>query len=569
MNRRPIRIANVSGFYGDRFDAFAEMLATTDDLDVITGDYLAELTMLILAKAQRKAPDSGYAHSFLQQLELSLQACLERGIRVVVNAGGLNPKGLADAITSLAAKQGMAVRVGTVDGDDVREHFAEEGLVTANAYLGGFGIARCLEAGADIVVTGRVTDAALVVGPAVWWHGWSQADLDPLAASVVAGHIIECGPQATGGNYCFPEEILDHRYPGYPIAEVGADGTTIITKPQNSGGLVSVGTVTAQLLYEIQGPDYANPDVTARFDTIKLRQSGLNRVEVRGVRGESPPPNLKVAVTTEGGWRNEMTLVFTGLGIEAKIDRAVQMLDSLLGGFDSFDDYSIQRLNHRASDEVSNPFATVQLRVVVKDRDRSLVDRRFSNAVTELLLASYAGAFTTTPPGPARAYGVYQPRFIDPKLVHHTATLPDGTVERIEAHPVQSRRHSPSETPSPTTSTWTATQHVPLGSICGARSGDKGGNANVGLWVRSEQAYAWLSGHFSCERLVELLPEADGLQIHRHEFPNLWALNFVIHGLLDDGVASTTRFDPQAKGLGEFLRSRFIEIPSELLGDEG
>src|SRR5690348_4371268 len=342
---RPIRIGNCSGFYGDRLRAAREMVEG-GPIDVLCGDYLAELTMLILAKAQAKDPSAGYARTFLTQVEAVLATCLEKGIKIVSNAGGLNPAGLAAAIEAL----GTGAKVAHVEGDDLRGSLGEivppvEGKpVSANAYLGAWGIAEALAAGADVVVTGRVTDASLVVGPAAWWHGWGREDWDALAGAVVAGHVIECGPQATGGNYAFLDEVTDRRYPGFPIAEVAADGSSVITKHPGTGGLVSVGTVTAQLLYEIAEPAYANPDVVAHFDTVRLAQKGPDRVRISGTRGTPPPPTLKVALNLLGGYRNTMTLVLTGLDVEAKAAWATDELFGLLGGREAFDETDVRLL---------------------------------------------------------------------------------------------------------------------------------------------------------------------------------------------------------------------------------
>ncbi|GAA3478285.1 hypothetical protein GCM10018966_028150 [Streptomyces yanii] len=313
MTAAPLRIGNASGFYGDRFDAVREML-TGGPLDVLTGDYLAELTMLILGRSRLGDPNRGYATTFLRQLEEGLGLAQERGVKIVANAGGLNPAGLAEAVRELAEKVGVPVRVAHVEGDSLP---VPDGFLTANAYLGGAGIAACLRAGADVVVTGRVTDAALVTGPAAAHFGWEPGDHDALAGALVAGHVLECGTQATGGNYSF---FRDHdvRRPGFPLAEIHADGTSVITKHDGTGGVVDVGTVTAQLLYETGGARYAGPDVTARLDTVRLTQEGPDRVRISGVRGEAPPPTLKVGLNRIGGWRNEVVFVLTGLDIEAK-----------------------------------------------------------------------------------------------------------------------------------------------------------------------------------------------------------------------------------------------------------
>ena len=434
---RPVRIANCSGFYGDRLAAAREMV-DGGPIDVLTGDYLAELTMLILAKAQAKDPGLGYARTFLSQVEEVLGPCLERGIKIVSNAGGLNPAGLAAAIEALGA------RVAHVEGDDLRGSLGaitppvSGKPVSANAYLGGWGIAAALEAGADVVVTGRVTDASLVVGPAAWWHGWGPTDWDALAGAVVAGHVIECGPQATGGNYAFLDEITDRRYPGFPIAEVAEDGSSVITKHPGTGGLVSVGTVTAQLLYEIAGPAYLGPDVTTHFDTIALAPDGEHRVAITGVRGSPPPATLKVALNDVGGFRNTMTLVLTGLDVEAKAARAEELLFEVLGGRERFADVDVRLLRFDRPDAPTNDQATAHLRITVKDPDPRKVGRAFSNATMELALGGYAGFHTTTPPTTESAFGVYRPAAVPRAAVTQTVVLPGGE-RRSDPRPTHRR----------------------------------------------------------------------------------------------------------------------------------
>ena len=421
-------------------------------IDVLTGDYLAELTMLILWKAQQKDPSAGYARTVLTQLEHVLGTCLDRGIKIVNNAGGLNPAGLAREFAALAGRLGLHPEIAYVTGDDLLPRLdslvaggqalahldtgqplagAGGKPVTANAYLGGWGITEALAAGADIVVCPRVTDASLVTGPAAWWHGWRRDDFDPLAGAVVAGHVIECGPQATGGNYSFLDEIRDRRYPGFPIAEVAADGSSVITKHPGTGGLVSPGTVTAQLLYEIAEPGYANPDVVAHFDTIRLEQDGPDRVRISGTRGSPPPATAKVAINFLGGYRNTMTLVLTGLDIEEKAAWAEQELFAILGGRDQFADVDVRLLRFDRPDAPTNEQATAHLRITVKDPDPRKVGRRFSNATMELALGGYAGFHTTTPPAPESAYGVYWPALVPAGEVPHAAVLPDGTTVPI------------------------------------------------------------------------------------------------------------------------------------------
>ncbi len=569
MTQRPVRIGNCSGFYGDRIDAAREMVES-GDVDVVCGDYLAELTMLILAKAQAKDPSLGYAKTFLTQVEQILGTCVERGIRIVSNAGGLNPAGLAEAIRSVADGQGIDARVAYVEGDDLRGDLdavtpAVSGKpVSANAYLGGWGIAEALAAGADVVVTGRVTDASLVVGPAAWWHGWGREDWDALAGAVVAGHVIECGPQATGGNYSFLSEITDRRYPGFPIAEVAADGSCVITKPDDTGGLVSVGTVTAQVLYEIGAPAYPGPDVTSHFDTIALAPDGEHRVSISGVRGSAPPETLKVALNDVGGYRNTMTLVLTGLDIEAKAAFAEQQLFDILGGKERFASVDVRLLRFDRPDAPSNDQATAHLRVTVKDPDPKKVGRAFSGGVMQQALAGYAGFHTTTPPSSESLFGVYRPAAVPRAAVTQTVVLPDGTRHTVADPPTGPVPDVPA--PPPAGSMSGPTQRLALGTVCGARSGDKGGHANIGLWTRDDAAHAWLRGFLTAERVRELLgPEAADLDVEVFDLPNLRAVNVLVHGILGDGVASAVRPDPQAKGLGEYLRSKVVDVPEALL----
>ena len=578
---RPLRIGNCSGFYGDRLAAAREMV-DGGPIDVLCGDYLAELTMLILAKAQAKDPSAGYARTFLTQVEDVLGTCLERGIRIVANAGGLNPAGLAAAVRGVAARHGLDATVAHVEGDDLRGSLAaivppvQGEPVSANAYLGGWGIAEALAAGADVVVTGRVTDASLVAGPAAWWHGWGRTDWDALAGAVVAGHVIECGPQATGGNYAFLDEVTDLRYPGFPIAEVAADGSAVITKHPGTGGLVSVGTVTAQLLYEIGAPAYLGPDCTSHFDTIRLDQQGEHRVAISGVRGSAPPPMLKVALNDAGGYRNTMTLVLTGLDIEAKAERAEALLFDVLGGHDRFAEVDVRLLRFDTPDAPSNERATAHLRITVKDPDPRPVGRAFADAVMELALGGYAGFHTTTPPTPGSAYGIYRPAAVPRSAVAHTVVLPDGERRPVPDVPVPDVPVPDVPDPDPAVGASPPppaaepdgvgpTRRVPLGAVCGARSGDKGGDANVGLWTRTDAEYAWLRRYLTPDRARELIgPEAAGLAVDVHPLPNLRAVNVVVHGILGAGVAASTRPDPQAKGLGEYLRSRVVEVPQDL-----
>jgi hypothetical protein len=427
----PLRIGSCSGFYGDRLSAMREMLED-GPLDVLTGDYLAELTMLILGRDQLKDASLGYARTFARQVEDCLGLALERGVKIVSNAGGLNPAGLAARITEIAAAQGLSPSVAYVDGDDLRSVAGEVGLsagaLTANAYLGGFGIAAALAGGADVVVTGRVTDASLVVGPAVWWHGWSPTAYDELAGAVVAGHVLECGCQATGGNFSGFARIENPAQPlGFPLAEVAADGSSVITKHPGTGGLVSVDTVTAQLLYEVQSTEYLGPDVTTHLDSIELADGGRDRVLVSEVRGSVPPDRLKVCVNELGGYRNSVELVLTGLDIDDKAAWVRAQLEPRLAA----SSVTWTMGPPPAVDADTEEGASTLLRCTVQDPKPEPVGRAFSGAVVELALASYPGFTMTAPPGDGTPYGVYRAEYVDRSLVTQTVHHADGRVEVI------------------------------------------------------------------------------------------------------------------------------------------
>ncbi|MFY1674702.1 acyclic terpene utilization AtuA family protein [Plantactinospora sp. WMMB334] len=555
------------------------------DLDVLTGDYLAELTMLILGRDRQRDPGLGYARTFLRQLEPCLGTALERGVRIVTNAGGLNPAGLATALRDLTDRLGLPARIGYVEGDAL-DH---PGALTANAYLGAFGIAACLAAGAQIVVTGRVTDASLTVGPGIAHFGWSRADLDPLAGATVAGHLLECGAQVTGGNFSFFTELPDGgRRPGFPVAELRRDGSAVLTKHPGTGGAVTRETVTAQLLYEIAGPDYLGPDVVSRLDTVTLADAGPDRVRVTGVRGTPPPPTVKVGVTRLGGFRNSMTFVLCGLEIEAKAALVRAQLTEAIGAEGL--EFALARTDH--ADAADTETASALLHVHLTDGDPKRAGRVFSAAAVELVLASYPGCTLTTPPGDASPFGVFAAEEVGQDEVRHLAVLPSGERRDIAAPTVTARHDDQPGTDQPGSGLTSGgpegseatgsgsdrseatgsgsdgagqTRRAALGAVVGARSGDKGGDANLGVWARSAAGYRWLLGWLTVERLRILLPETAGLAVRRHELPNLRAVNFVIAGLLGAGAAGSTRFDPQAKALGELLRARIVELPAALL----
>jgi hypothetical protein len=610
-------------------------------IDVLTGDWLAELTMLLLAR-QKMKHGNGYARTFLQQMEVVLPTCLERGIKVVSNAGGLDPQACAQAIRDL----GTGAKVATVTGDDLLGRFTEIGgdwvnldtgesfpshPLSANAYIGARGIVAALEAGADVVVTGRVTDAAVVIGPAAWWHGWNLdtgADLDALAGALVAGHVIECGAQASGGNYPFFREVPGLEHVGFPIAEIAGDGTSVITKHPETGGLVSPGTVTAQLLYEVGDEHYLNPDVSARFDTIDIDQVGKDRVRLSGIRGESAPETLKVGINYLGGFRNTMTLVLTGAETAEKADIAIRTICGV--GLAEAKVLSPTELGQRsrlgvremtvsyippASDDPREVSAAQgRLTITVKDDDPKKVGKAFTRPAVESALASYPGMFPTAPPAEGTPYGVYWPTSVSPDEVPVTVSVDGEEVAVVASGKAVPGVPIGAVKPVPTEAIINGPFHRRrLGTFVGARSGDKGGNANVGFWVRhpaedmavalawmeadalsapavdsehdttelwqtdvdldvdaeavelADARYAWLCEFLTRERLTDMLPEASTLPVEVHYFPSLRAINVVIKGLLGRGVSETTRSDPQAKGLAEQLRAVWVDVPEELL----
>ena len=577
-----IRVGNCSGYYGDRLSAMREMLEG-GDLDYLTGDYLAELTMLILGRDRMKDESLGYAKTFVKQMTESMALAKERGVRIVANAGGLNPAGLAATLREIAESQDLDIAIAHVEGDDLMsrsEEFAFGNVMTANAYLGAFGIASALEGGADVVVTGRVTDASVVVGPAIAHFGWGRDDLDQLAGAVVAGHVIECSTQATGGNFAGFTNVDMSTPLGFPIAEIAEDGSVVITKHEGTGGAVTVDTVTAQLVYEVGGPAYLGPDVSTRLDSMTLTQEAPDRVAITGVVGEPPPATTKVCLNAFGGFRNSVEFLLTGLDIPEKAELIQRQMEAALasGTVPETVEWQLDRTD--TPDPATQAQATSLLRCHVKSASADPVGRAFSDAAIQLALASYPGFSVTRPPSAGTPYGVYHPAYVPQSEVPHVVVHADGRREDIAPPRVA---HSGSVEHPETNHTaplaggelgeWVGeTVRAPLGRLAYARSGDKGGDANIGVWIPADHparddAYAWLAGFLDEATVRELIREAATLDIEIHPLPNLAAVNIVVHGLLGEGVASSTRLDPQAKGVGEWLRARDCAIPATLLPD--
>ncbi|MGH3458101.1 acyclic terpene utilization AtuA family protein [Aeromicrobium sp.] len=572
-----VRIGNCSGYYGDRLSAMREMLEG-GELDYLTGDYLAELTMLILGRDRMKDPSTGYAKSFVQQMTDCLALAHEKGVKIVTNAGGLNPAGLAEKLREIATEQGVDVSVAHVEGDDLRERaeeFAFGNVLTANAYLGAFGIAEALRQGADVVVTGRVTDASVVVGPAIAHHDWSRDDLDALAGAVVAGHVIECGTQATGGNFSGFTEIDMSTPLGFPIAEVAADGSWVITKHDGTGGAVTVDTVTAQLMYEVGGPVYLGPDVSTRLDTMTVTQDGPDRVAIAGVVGAEPPSTTKICLNTVGGFRNSVEFLLTGLDIAQKAELVKAQMEAAFDAGTRPDvvEWKLDRTD--VPDPETEAAGTSLLQCHVRSNEPDPVGRSFSDAAIQIALASYPGFSVTRPPAKGTPFGVYRPAYVPQTEVPHVVVLADGTRIDIEPPKDTTDEHEARGVGVTLSEEWVdETVRVPLGRLVHARSGDKGGDANLGVWIPADHpdrdaAFAWLAAFLDEDTVRDLLPEAATLDVEIHPLPHLAAVNVVIHGLLGEGVSSSTRLDPQAKGLGEWLRARDAAVPTALLPEKG
>ena len=589
MNNEIIKIANCSGFYGDKLSA-AKELVDGGPIDVLTGDYLAELTMAILySQKLQRGEDKGYVGTFLKQIKEVAKSCKEKRIKIISNAGGLNPKSMASEIKKILDEQSIDMKVAYIDGDDLlprMEDLTKEGEVfrnidkniplndsgfstlTANAYLGAWGIKEALDNGADIVVCPRVTDAAVVIGPAAWKFNWDRNNYDALAGALAAGHIIECGCQATGGNYAFFKEVSSFDNMGYPIAEILEDGSFYVTKHPGTGGLVSKGTVTAQLLYEISSPAYKNPDVIAHFDTLKIEDIEKDKVYISGCRGSSPPKDHKVCINLAGGFRNGMEVILTGLDIEAKAKVFEDALFNSVGGKDQFDEVSIQLHRTDKENPLSNEESMASLVISVKSMNADLVGRLFSAKIIELALANIPGFFAQ---GGVKSSGpviVYWPALIDSKHIKEKVYIEDKEIEIIPTSQMDFEdiyyQRDPIEIEEIEIKD---EENIYFGDLYGTRSGDKGGCANIGVWAKNSKSFAFLSKYLSEEKLKELLPDLKGFKIERFELANINSLNFYIHGILEDGVSSNNRKDSQAKSLGEYLRAKIITVPKEILGD--
>ena len=585
MKEKVIRIGNCSGFYGDKLSAAKEMVEG-GPIDVLTGDYLAELTMAILfSQKMQRGEKAGYVGTFMKQLKEIANTCAEKNIKIVSNAGGLNPKSMAEDVEEMLKAMSLDLKVAYIDGDDLMprldelkssgeklnnidtgEGFFEQNMLplSANAYLGCWAIKEALDQGADIVICPRVTDAAVVMGPAAWKYGWNKNDFNKLAGALAAGHIIECGAQATGGNYSFFHEVPTFENIGYPIAEIKEDGSFYITKHENTGGLVSAGTVTAQLLYEISSPDYLNPDVISHFDTLKIEEVGKDRVYISGTKGSPPPPTHKVCMNLSGGYKNGMELIVTGLDIPEKVKIFTDELFRSLGGKEQFDDVSIQLYRTDKKNPETNEEAMAILKIVVKSKTPEIVGRIFSAKIVELALANYPGWTSQSDIKQGTPFISYWPALVDSKKIQEhlhfngqTTVIEREHYEEADKKTIQDIKIEPLPDEE--------MLQIEFGRIFGTRSGDKGGCANLGVWAKDYDSYRYLYHFLSVKKLKELMPDLSEFEIDRYELPNIKSLNFYVRGLLENGVSSNNRKDGQAKSLGEYLGVKMIGCPKSLL----
>ena len=580
--RRPIRVANFSGMTGDRFSALEEAV-NGEPVDAVIGDYMAEITMSLIAARRGEKSSGHYAKVFLRQIAPLLPAIAEKGIKVVTNAGMFNPAGLAEALRGEIKAAGVALTVAHVEGDDVTSRVEDlttsgqlqhmdtgreftlnnDDVAMATAYLGGWGIAAALGAGADIVITGRVADASLVLGPAAWWHQWQQDDWDAVAGAVAAAHVIECGPQSVGGNFPGFASIPNNTRLGFPIAEVAADGSSVITKRVADEGTVTVDTVTAQLMYEIQGPAYLNPDVVLRVDSIELTQIAPDRVRISGVQGMRAPETTKVGLHLPGGYHGAMWVFPTGLDIEDKLDMLRRQAADAATGLD-LDHYIVTPCGRPVDDPQDQYQATVATRIAAASSKQGEV-ASFLSRIPTYTLGGIPGFYFDLHTGTNEERTVdFWPGLMRQEDVEHAAVLEDG--RRIRVAPPKGEpfagQPNPGAVATPTDATG-PTRKVPLGDVAYARTGDKSGNANLGVWTPKEHAgaYPWLAEFLTEERLTNLLGLEDHIRVERYPLPNINGLLFVLRDYFGSSGSANIALDQIGKSLGEFLRAKHVEVP--------
>lgn len=596
--KKLIRIGNAGGYWGDDLDAMRRQLVG-GPLDYLTMDFLAEITMSILKRQQLKNPELGYARDFLTQLETCLPLIVEKNVRVITNAGGINPRRLAEKVLELARGMELDLKVGVVDGDDISgqlgdlvargEKFTnmetggkfaavQERITSANVYLGSQPVVAALDAGCQIVVTGRVTDTSITIAPMIHEFGWAADDWDRLAAGLVAGHIIECGAQASGGNITDWHEVPSFHDMGYPIIEMDSCGEFTVTKHPRTGGRVSEKSVKEQLVYEMGDPgQYISPDVVAFFDTIRVREGRTNRVRVSGVRGGPAPDLLKVSMAYEDGWKAEGEVLVSGPDALAKcqaIDRAFW-----------------RKVGHRFEKKLTAPVGAgsiwpdslpagepneILLRFGVADKDRAKIED-FSKALPAMILCGPSGMAASTRGRPrAQQVVAYWPALMRRDNVTARVVTMDTAGARSEKSigfplegepglPCRSDEPRPKRPNRPKRSSTGPTSKVPLRRLCYARSGDKGDTCNIGVLARSEAVYDWIAANLKPALVKRFFRGKVHGRVTRYELPNLLGLNFLLEESLGGGGTTSLLVDPQGKTMSQALLQMQVEVPRSLL----
>ena len=592
MSKDKVVIANCSGFWGDDPTA-AKRQVEGGPIDYLVMDYLAEITMAIMQKQRQRNPEAGYATDFVDQLRDILPACAARNIRIVANAGGVNPLGCKQAVEKLAAELGLSeqIKVGVVLGDDIYENLDDilsageplthmdsgqplesirDRVLSANVYLGAAPVVRALDLGANIVIAGRVTDTSVTLAPLIHEFGWARDDWDRMAAGIIAGHIIECGAQCTGGNFTDWHKVPSYVNMGFPIVEAHADGRFVVSKHPGSGGLVSVHTITEQLLYEMGAPSYLCPDCTARFDSISLHQDGPDRVAVSGIRGEPPPDKLKVSISTADGYRSFGRLVISGPRAKEKAELVAATLWEEAGGEDNFEATSTQLIGIDACHPAhprEEP-AELLLQLAARDADKRKIDAGLNRRVVSKVLGSVPGITYLADQGRPRASDVvgYWPALVSYDKVPvgvqvgELSEPVDVTVPRGRNFPPFEPEEFTGGLPSSGT-----LEEVSLETLCLARSGDKGDTCNVGLIARSREIYRWLDEYVTSELVKRHFQPLCRGEVERFAVPNLLAYNFLLHHSLGGGGTLSLLLDAQGKTYAQHLLSLQVTVDRALL----
>ncbi|KAF2799635.1 DUF1446-domain-containing protein [Melanomma pulvis-pyrius CBS 109.77] len=610
MAKGPIKIASISGYSGDRFDALANVLSGPIEVDAVVGDYLAEMNLFWRKEEKNQEASKGFDPTFIKCLETASTQLGERIAagtfpKLVVNAGGLNPQQLAlelqQFLVSEFGDRGKSLRIAYVTGDDVlsiiqdpESRKAVSHLTTgetldswnfepiiANAYIGQAGFVEALKAGADIVLAGRTTDAGSTQALATWWFGWGKDDYDNHAMGLLTGHMIECGNYVTGGNFCGFKSIHPYYSLAYPIAEIYNDGHCVVTKQPGQNGIVNVDTVRSQLVYEIQGRYYYNPDVIADLSSLSIFQEGPERVHVSGFKGLPPPQTLKVAIQAYGGYQAEILVYAMGLDIEEKAQSFEEQIriDLQSSGMDHkpFRKLDVQILGSCAPDPKSSNAATAIIRVFAQAAEKERLTRfNFEYPVIQNLGTAFPG-FTPNLEYPRtsqpRPYLEYFPALISRSKVElkvhwldseNYITIPHSS---LTSNPADVRQENYEPTDAVDLDSFGRTLRVPLGHQVIARSGDKGSNVNVGLFPQgdSQEEWDWLRSMLTTKKVLELLGDdaAKISRIERVEFPKMKCVHFVLFDFLEGGVTSTSRPDSLGKGVAEFLRARIVDYPAK------